>query len=213
MKYTATQPNRRWLLFFLILILTTTLIYVFYNDILMTKSQEIITETQEQNMNNQNVQAGQSSERSDRDLSRVFVKFGGCGSAFLYALNADDKIGLSISISDKLLISGNQSQTFDFAQLNSLVTARLDYGEQLNEEYCNDVLSNGNVVERSLIASRGTITFSTTGFDSSKPNWDRNFTITATIRGLYFVDEKGVESNEYIDEMVFEGIQVGWLPG
>ncbi len=137
---------------------------------------------------------------------------GGCGNIFVYKINTDDTVGISVSAIKEKLNFSNTEKTFEIGQTDGL-NVEILVGDTIAQLYCNDVVYTDQPKPKKLIGKSGKAVISISKIDESQPEWNRNYTATVMLKGVRFTEEDGSNSDILIDELTFKDIRVGWFPG
>ena len=137
---------------------------------------------------------------------------GGCGNIFVYKIDKDNTIGISVYANKERLSLFISDKTFEIGKTNDLRVEILQ-GEDIRFHYCNDVANNDKPVPKKLTGKSGEAIISTSKVDESLPVWNRNYKTTVILKDVHFSDKKGNDSDIFIDTLIFKDVNVGWLPG
>lgn len=139
----------------------------------------------------------------------------GCINMLLYKINIQCTAALVVRADTaKLHLSPDENKEFDLSQNPDGLTVYVDFYDYLPEgnqsiggHYCNDVVSDHQPPKK-WFARQGLVQIKIT-----QPAQDSGgYGATVWLRNIHFIDENG--GNEIIlDELVFENVHVGWLPG
>jgi len=146
----------------------------------------------------------------------IYQKSGGCGNIVVYKINESETEGISVEADKDKVNLSTKPKTFDIATTAGLVV-QIFLGENLRESmkatsFCNDFVSPIVPEPAVWTAKTGRATINISKSNDSAPVWERGYTATVKLKNVRFYDESGVNS-VVLDELIFENISVGWLPG
>ena len=136
----------------------------------------------------------------------------GCLGVFVYKINKDDTVGISVDARKEELKLSTTAQTFEVGKTDGLEVEIL-VGEQIKRLYCDDVSYLDQLEPRQLIGKSGEAIISISGIDKSKPEEGKLYTATVILRNVRFSDYKGSNSYITVDELIFKDVLVGWSIG
>ncbi len=137
---------------------------------------------------------------------------GGCGDIFVYKINNDHTASISVSANKEKLNFSTTEKTFEIGKSDGL-RVEIRIGEKYAHFYCTDVLPPTQLTIRKLFGKSGKAIISISDVDKSKPQWIGNYTATVILKDIHFVDDKGIDSDIVVDELIFKDVGVGWYPG
>lgn len=137
---------------------------------------------------------------------------GGCGNIFVYKVNKENTVGISVSANKDTLNLSTTEKTFYIGKIDGLAVQLLQ-GGNIRSLYCNDVLDPNQPKPKKLFGVSGKATITISVVDESLPVWDRSYKSTVVLENVHFSDEKGNNSDVIIDDLIFKDVVVGWLPG
>lgn len=133
----------------------------------------------------------------------------GCGDIFMYAVNDNDTVMLSLVDSELIAMTeaamAPQQFMLDFADGGTL-SLTVDVGQNVDEYACNDAISVKPVITESWTAVSGTVVF-----DVDVPDEFGNATASATLTDVVIETSAGDQLT--VGSFSFTDINVGWLPG
>jgi hypothetical protein len=138
----------------------------------------------------------------------------GCANFLVFKINSDNTASIAVDARiDELKIS-NIPQTFEIGNTEGL-RVELKLGKGAGAFYCTDVIpyDSEDIMPKTLLGNSGQAIISVSGYDESIPKPDRRYKATVILKDVHFIDEKGVESDVVIDELIFKDILVGFLLG
>ena len=146
----------------------------------------------------------------------VFIAFQetghGCSNIFVYKINSNDTVGISVyAIKEKLNLSTTE-KTFEIGKTDGL-NVEILIGDKIRMLYCNDAVDPNQPKSKKLVGKTGKAIISISKIDESQPKWSSNYTATVILKDVHFIEENGNNSDVTVDELIFKDIRVGWLPG
>jgi hypothetical protein len=105
-----------------------------------------------------------------------------------------------------------KSKTFEVGKTDGLDIEILT-GEKILQFYCNDAIDPYRLKPKKLMGRSGQAIISISKIDESKPKWNRSYTATVVLKNIRFLEEDGADPGVTIEELIFENVRVGWLPG
>lgn len=136
----------------------------------------------------------------------------GCSNFFVYKVNSDNTIGISVNANKEKLNLSTTEKTFEIGKTDGL-EVQLLIGEKIEHLYCNDVSYPDQQKPKKLIAKNGQAIISISKIDESQPEWNQNYTATVILKNVHFIKKDNINSNTTIDYLIFKDVIVGWLPG
>lgn len=137
---------------------------------------------------------------------------GGCGSIFVYKVNSDGTVGISVSARQDKLGLSTQEKTFEVGKTDGL-NIEILMGQNIADQYCTDIVYPDQPNFKRLIGKSGKAIIAISSIDESQPAWNRNYTTTVILKDVRFVDENDNNSDITVDELFFKDIRVGQLDG
>lgn len=136
----------------------------------------------------------------------------GCGSFYVYKQNNEERLLLEIQ-GDRDALELDMTLK-EFAATDERLTVNiLKFDGDIGAYACDDVANDqANVIE-TWTATEGQV-FIQIGEDNTPPNaepWEIAFTINMLLGNAIFIDSEGKEHR--FDEVLFNNVSVGWLPG
>lgn len=136
----------------------------------------------------------------------------GCANAFVYKINKDNTVGISVWADKERLNLSTYDKTFEIGKTNDLRVEILQ-GESISSHYCNDVVYPDKSIPKKLIGKSGKAIINISKDDKSLPEWNRDYKTTIILKDVHFSYEKGNDSDIFIDILFFKDVNVGWMPG
>lgn len=138
----------------------------------------------------------------------------GCGSFFVYKLNNDNTIGLTVRGNRDSLSLSTDKQTFDLTNQDNLFVNihSLNNGDNF---YCDDVVEIDEEILNNYEGLSGLISIQITedsiDFNGQINPFEVFFKVNVELENIQLKDENGDEL--MIESEVFSEVFVGWLPG
>lgn len=154
----------------------------------------------------------------DTQLSQNEINFigpgSGCASFFVYKLNENKTLGLTIEgVRDALELNQN-IKTFDVATQNHL-TVKVEHLSNGNNFYCDDVIELNEEVLNYYTGYQGTVNVQivedSIDFDASALNLEVLYKVNIQLENIQLRDADGEELSIQSEE--FTDVLVGWFPG
>ena len=136
----------------------------------------------------------------------------GCGNIFVYKINNDDTVGISVSAGKEKLNLSTIEKTFEVAKTEDL-SIEILVGKNIERLYCNDIFDPDQPKPKKLIGKSGLAIISISNDNKSKPDGSEEYKATVTLKNVHFFNDNGTESNIVIDELIFKDVTVGWYAG
>ncbi len=145
------------------------------------------------------------------DISTQLVNTGGCSNFTVYKTSLDNSLGVEVIVNTKLLGGSTREMTFSLDTTDPVVVSVvLKKGVNLSQLYCNDVEEPEQSPHEQYQGRVGKVTIDSIEEQASQ---DSTYLVNVTLHDINFFAEDGSEVLEYIRELSFNNVKVGWLPG
>ncbi len=135
----------------------------------------------------------------------------GCADMTVYGSNPDDSIALVMHISDDLVANAvDQGETYEGTHaVEEFSTFEVLVGTQVSYPVCNDVSIPETMIDQTWSATAGEVVIVIVP-EQDPPPFGTQGLATVTLSGVEVTYEG---STEVLEDITFEDIAVGWLPG
>ncbi len=141
----------------------------------------------------------------------------GCGDIFVYKVNDDDTVGISVSARSNILNLTTIKKSFEIGKTDGLNVELQIRGRKVARTYCTDVGYSNQKKSSRLTGKYGTAIISISNYaelpPGSKKRNPNGYKTTVILKDVSFIDENGNDVDITIGEQIFKDVQVGWYPG
>ncbi len=144
------------------------------------------------------------------ELGADLTRFGGCGDVFMYAADEHDRVMVTFQaqgLIEEARASGEDEVDVVLDLSTSAATVRLDHGERVSSNACNDVLvSPGPRVDLVWTATAGSATLQIRPVSGSEAAF-----ADLVLEGVVLSSDDADDIT--LEEVTWTDVFVGWYPG
>ncbi|MEM6316654.1 MAG: hypothetical protein AAF960_03235 [Bacteroidota bacterium] len=134
----------------------------------------------------------------------------GCSSFYVFKENRQEGLHLAVKGDRDELQLSEMAQVFDLKTAD-LTVELLKFEGEIGQYACDDVVGDEGTVEQTWVAAEGQATLQILEDSISVQSWETTYRLQVKLKNIRLTAEN--KDDVRIDEVLFEDVYVGWLPG